>query len=264
MRRRCPRCVPHAVAALIITALLVLNTSSGAETVQHGDASTVEAEPYTRDVSVHSEDHTHVYGVATSLRQPDRPLVPAATYSSFVANMPIVCVDVALTRSDGRVLLVKRHSEPVKGLYWWPGGRLLLGESFAEAAVRKVRHEIGVGVTACAAPLLTANTLFERSAWGGATHTVNVLMHAVTDDAAAHSGLPICGDQAGRCAATGEHGFFKWITPAASAEEAPYVLEGLAALRARGGRCVPLASANPLQRQQLNRTRALPRPSASR
>ena len=68
------------------------------------------------------------------------PLLPGATYAAFVKSMPIVCVDVLLTRnSDGAALLVLRHSEPVRGLHWFPGGRLLFGETFTEAALRKVR-----------------------------------------------------------------------------------------------------------------------------
>lgn len=263
--RRFPRSMPIVCTFCVVALLLVANAtvpSHSDEKVRHHrnvdtstveaepytarhhrnvDASTVEAEPYTADVVLRKEDHTNTYGDISALRQ-SRALLDAKTYHDFVQNMPIVCVDVALTRSsDGHVLLVRRHSEPVKGLYWWVGGRLLLGESFAEAAVRKVSKELGVDATACAEPLGTWNTLFEMSAWGGATHTVNILMHAVTHDPLARTGLNICGDQAGRCAATGEHGYYRWLSPATSEGEAPYVLDGFAALRARNGRCTPVA-----------------------
>lgn len=244
-RWQCPRGMPLACAGLIATLLLVANASSKSQQVAKSDASTVQAEAYTEHVTAHDEDRTLVYGNVPSLRGHEalQRLVPASTYGAFVANMPIVCVDILLARADGKILLVKRHAEPVKGVWWWPGGRLLLGESFFEAAVRKVHAEIGIEVHACETPLFTANTLFEKSAWEGAsTHTVNVLVHAVTHDPMAQSGLPICGDQAGRCAATGEHGLFKWIAPETDAGETKYVLDGLAALRARGGRCKPVVA----------------------
>ena len=260
------------LACMACIALLLLLANAGSthdEKRMPNDASTVEAEAYTESVLFSAADGFLAHGDASTLRRRDRPLLPAATYAAVVANLPIVCVDVALTRQDGRVLLVKRHAEPVKGIYWFPGGRLLLGEGFLEAAVRKVRHEIGVEVTPCARPLGTWSTLFERSSWGDApTHTVNVLVHAVTTDprAADATGLPICGDQAGRCAATGAHGYYTWVSldgeaagGAANGGAAPgalarYVREGLAALHARGGRCEP-AVANPLRAANASRLR---------
>ena len=55
-----------------------------------------------------------------------------------------------------------RHQEPVRGLHWFPGGRLLMGESFSDAALRKVRKEIGLTAAVCRV-LGTWNTLFEQS-----------------------------------------------------------------------------------------------------
>jgi ADP-ribose pyrophosphatase YjhB (NUDIX family) len=46
--------------------------------------------------------------------------VPSEAYGEFVRLMVIVCVDLVLRRaSDGKVLLVKRGTEPVKGYWWW-------------------------------------------------------------------------------------------------------------------------------------------------
>ena len=141
-----------------------------------------------------------------------------------------------LTRqTDNAVLLVKRHSEPVMGLYWYPGGRLLYGEGFGEAAVRKVRKEIGIEASACGNALGTWNTQFETSAWGGPTHTINILVHATTNDPKA-TALRICGDRRGRCG-DGAFGQFRWVHPDTTVGEEVYILEGLARLRARGGRC---------------------------
>ncbi len=47
---------------------------------------------------------------------------------------------------DGRVLLVRRGSEPLKGQWSIPGGTLELGETIAEGVVRELREETGVEV----------------------------------------------------------------------------------------------------------------------
>jgi ADP-ribose pyrophosphatase YjhB (NUDIX family) len=56
--------------------------------------------------------------------------------------LPISCVDLVV--SDGaRVLMVERRVFP-RG-WWFPGGRVLLGEPRVEAARRKLREECGLG-----------------------------------------------------------------------------------------------------------------------
>ena len=101
-----------------------------------------------------------------------------------------------------------------------------MGETFFEAAVRKIRREVGVDVRGCKV-LGTWNTPFEVSAWGGVTQTINVLVHAATN---AEKELHICGDRKGRCA-NGRYGLYKWIDPAAGgAGEVTYIREGLSAL----------------------------------
>ena len=131
-----------ALTAVLVVPMLVVGIHRPDETT--GEVHTDEAllpEPaaYTRSVHYTRADHTLRYGDEGRLRA-KVPLLPGATYAAFVKSMPIVCVDVLLTRnSDGAALLVLRHSEPVRGLHWFPGGRLLFGETFTEAALRKVR-----------------------------------------------------------------------------------------------------------------------------
>lgn len=58
---------------------------------------------------------------------------------------PLVGVG-AVAVLDGRVLLVRRGSEPLKGHWTLPGGMLEVGETMAEGVVREVREETGVEV----------------------------------------------------------------------------------------------------------------------
>ncbi len=45
---------------------------------------------------------------------------------------------------EGRVLIGERLVEPAKGLFTFPGGRVEMGETLAEAALRELLEEVGV------------------------------------------------------------------------------------------------------------------------
>lgn len=56
---------------------------------------------------------------------------------------PLIGVGAVVVH-DGRVLLVCRGSEPLKGHWTLPGGLLELGESVVEGVAREVREETGL------------------------------------------------------------------------------------------------------------------------
>lgn len=58
---------------------------------------------------------------------------------------PLVAVG-AVVEHEGRVLLVRRGSEPLKGHWTLPGGMLEVGEALTEGVVREVREETGLVV----------------------------------------------------------------------------------------------------------------------
>jgi 8-oxo-dGTP diphosphatase len=58
---------------------------------------------------------------------------------------PLVGVGAVIVQ-EGRVLLVRRGSEPLKGHWTLPGGMLEVGESLVEGVVREIREETGLGV----------------------------------------------------------------------------------------------------------------------
>ena len=55
-------------------------------------------------------------------------------------------VVVVLVREGDRILMVQESKARVAGTWNLPGGRVELGESFTDAAVREVREEAGVEV----------------------------------------------------------------------------------------------------------------------
>jgi len=60
-------------------------------------------------------------------------------------SAPVFAVG-AVVVDGGRVLLVRRGAEPLKGRWTIPGGVLELGESVAEGVAREAREETGLAV----------------------------------------------------------------------------------------------------------------------
>jgi 8-oxo-dGTP diphosphatase len=56
---------------------------------------------------------------------------------------PLIAASVGVFR-EGRVLIAERTVEPAKGLFTFPGGKLEMGETLAECALRELQEEVGV------------------------------------------------------------------------------------------------------------------------
>ena len=118
--------------------------------------------------------------------------LPNELYGPMVLHAVVCCVDILLVRTNAQgvkqALLVERSSEPAKGLWWLPGGRLLKGETFFAAALRKAHQETGLSNVRPVQILGVWNTFFPTSHWDNTetqgTQTVNpiVLVELVTND----------------------------------------------------------------------------------
>lgn len=102
-------------------------------------------------------------------------------YRQAVAELPIVCVDIFLVdQKTNCYLLALRKNRPAQGIFWIPGGRILKGESFFEAAQRKCKEELGITITAKKV-LGIYNLFFPDSEWGTATHTPSIVVLATCE-----------------------------------------------------------------------------------
>ncbi len=144
--------------------------------------------------------------------------LPSELYQQVVELMPILCIDLALERpSGGKFLLVKRGSEPARGLWWVPGGRFYKGETIYQAAIRKTKEETGIIATPLGVIGLF-NTFFNSSAWGESqTQTINVVVH-----------LRMQSNEVVLDETSEEH---CWVAPDEAAKYDPYIQEILRAVQ---------------------------------
>ncbi len=74
----------------------------------------------------------------------------------------------AVVLDGGRVLLIKRAHEPLKGQWSLPGGGVEVGETLEQAIVREVQEETGLDVDV--GPIADVIDRIDRDSEGGVEH----------------------------------------------------------------------------------------------
>jgi len=69
-------------------------------------------------------------------------MLPLEDWKKIYSQVPRSCVDIVLTRDDGRVLITKRAEAPWKDYWHFPGGTVRKGERSIDAVRRLLQEEL--------------------------------------------------------------------------------------------------------------------------
>ncbi len=70
-------------------------------------------------------------------------MLDAQTFKVVIKNAPLVSIDLCLV-CNGQILLGKRRNEPLKGIWFTPGGRIHKNETWQDALLRIAEVELGL------------------------------------------------------------------------------------------------------------------------
>lgn len=65
------------------------------------------------------------------------------TFTTVVANTPLIAIDLIVQNDSGEILLGKRLNAPARGFWFTPGGRIYKNESLENAFERITMAELG-------------------------------------------------------------------------------------------------------------------------
>ena len=70
-------------------------------------------------------------------------MLDVQTFKTVLENTPLVSIDLCLICND-QILLGRRRNEPLKGLWFTPGGRIHKNETWQSALLRIAKVELGL------------------------------------------------------------------------------------------------------------------------
>ncbi|MEA2312816.1 MAG: hypothetical protein QOE28_2784 [Solirubrobacteraceae bacterium] len=83
-------------------------------------------------------------GAEATIRFPRSITCPSCGYGAYYNPKPVACGIPSTT--DGKVVLMRRATEPSRGRWTMPGGFVDLGETVEAAARREIAEELGIEV----------------------------------------------------------------------------------------------------------------------
>jgi len=109
--------------------------------------------------------------------------LPEKIHKICLDNIPIVSVDVVIFNSNAdKVLLFRRNNNPLKGIYYSLGGRVLKNENLINTAIRKLKDEAGINIVSealCFGGFM--EEFYENSVYQGVdTHNINIFFSYIS------------------------------------------------------------------------------------
>jgi len=106
-------------------------------------------------------------------------------YKKILDSIPVLTVDIVIfNKNKDKVLLFKRNNNPLKGIYYTPGGRVNKNEPLNNAILRKGKEELGFNLNS--SELRHCGILeefFDNSSFGDASsHHINIVYEYILED----------------------------------------------------------------------------------
>ena len=101
-------------------------------------------------------------------------MLPQNKYNYIEENMPVVTVDLLILKKN-KILLCKRNNEPLKNIYYTPGGRIYKNETARQSIKRKINEELGISLKEVKEPYGFIEEFFNYS--GKLRHNINILFY---------------------------------------------------------------------------------------
>jgi len=70
-------------------------------------------------------------------------MLDVPSFKTIIENAPLVSIDLCLI-CNGQILLGKRNSEPLKGRWFTPGGRIHKNKTWQDTLLRVAEEELGL------------------------------------------------------------------------------------------------------------------------
>jgi colanic acid biosynthesis protein WcaH len=132
------------------------------------------------------------------------------TFKTIIDCTPLISIDLVVRDSSGRVLLGQRLNRPAQGFWFVPGGRILKGESLADAFRRLTLVELGIEFDIADARYLGLyEHFYDDSIYTDAAKGVAVSTHYVVNGFEVV--LPSADDLASGDLPDEQHGAYQWF-----------------------------------------------------
>lgn len=106
-------------------------------------------------------------------------------YIKILDSVPITTVDIViLNKKKDKILLFKRNNDPLKGVYYTPGGRINKNEPLNNAVIRKGKEELNLDLNFNNLKYLgIIEEFFEKSSFESIkVHCINVVYSYILED----------------------------------------------------------------------------------
>jgi colanic acid biosynthesis protein WcaH len=133
------------------------------------------------------------------------------TFRTVINSTPLISIDLVVRDSSGNILLGQRLNRPAQGFWFVPGGRILKGESLANAFKRLTFVELGIELDIVDAQYLGLyEHFYNDSIYTDEPESIDISTHYVVNGFEVV--LPSATNLTSNNLPAEQHGAYQWIS----------------------------------------------------